>query len=382
MSTTTVGILGGGQLARMLALSGAPLGLRFLVMDTADDACAGQFAPLLVGDYRDEAALAEFARKVDVATFDFENVPAESAHWLAERVPVFPNPGALALTQDRLAEKTLFRELDIPVPDFADVATRAELDEAVARIGTPCILKTRRLGYDGKGQFRIKSPADVNAAWDALGAQAETVGLILEGFVAFQRELSVVAVRGRDGEFRAWPLTENWHVDGVLSASLAPARVDASLHTTALSHARAIAERLGYVGVFALELFCRDGELLANELAPRVHNSGHWTIEGSETSQFQNHLRAVLGLPLGDTAVRGVVSMLNWIGEMPDAAPVLSAAGGHWHDYGKQARDGRKVGHATLRADEAEALAQRLADVGEALGRQAQVTPVVTRLRE
>ena len=379
---TTVGILGGGQLARMLALSGAPLGLRFLVMDTANDACAGQFAPLLVGDYRDEAALAEFAGKVDVATFDFENVPAESAQWLAERVPVFPNPGALALTQDRLAEKTLFRELDIPVPDFADVPTRAALDEAVARIGTPCILKTRRLGYDGKGQFRIKSPADVDAAWDALGAQASSVGLILEGFVAFQRELSVVAVRGRDGEFRAWPLTENWHVDGVLSASLAPARVDASLHATAMSHARAIAERLGYVGVFALELFCRDGELLANELAPRVHNSGHWTIEGSETSQFQNHLRAVLGLPLGETAVRGMACMLNWIGEMPDPTAMLSTPGGHWHDYGKQSRDGRKVGHATLRADEAEALAQRLADVGQSLGRQAQVAPVVARLRE
>ena len=381
-STTTVGILGGGQLARMLALSGAPLGLRFLVMDTADDACAGQFAPLLVGDYRDETALAEFAGKVDVATFDFENVPAESAHWLAERVPVFPNPDALALTQDRLAEKTLFRELGIPVPDFADVATRAQLDDAVARIGTPCILKTRRLGYDGKGQFRIKTPADVDAAWDALGAQASSVGLILEGFVAFDRELSVVAVRGRDGKFRAWPLTENWHVDGVLSASLAPARVDEALRSTALSHARAIAERLDYVGVFALELFCRDGELLANELAPRVHNSGHWTIEGAETSQFQNHLRAVLGLPLGDTAVRGAACVLNWIGAMPDAAPVLSAAGGHWHDYGKQPRDGRKVGHATLRADEAEALAQRLAEVGEALGRQAQVAPVVARLRE
>lgn len=379
---TTVGILGGGQLARMLALSGAPLGLRFLVMDTAGDACAGQFAPLLVGDYRDEAVLAEFADKVDVATFDFENVPAQSAQWLTERVPVFPNPGALALTQDRLAEKTLFRELGIPVPDFADIATRAQLDEAVSRIGTPCILKTRRLGYDGKGQFRIRTLADIDAAWDALGAQASSVGLILEGFVAFERELSVVAVRGRDGEFRAWPLTENWHVDGVLSASLAPARVDAMLQSTAISHARAIAERLDYVGVFALELFCRDGELLANELAPRVHNSGHWTIEGAETSQFQNHLRAVLGLPLGDTAVRGMACMLNWIGEMPDSTPMLSTPGGHWHDYGKQARDGRKVGHATLRTDDAEVMAQRLADVGEALGRQAQVAPVVARLRE
>ena len=378
---TTVGILGGGQLARMLALSGAPLGLRFLVMDTTDEACAGQFAPLLVGDYRDETALGAFAQKVDVATFDFENVPAASAHWLRGRVPVFPNPDALALTQDRLAEKTLFRELGIPVPEFADIATREDLDAAVERIGTPCILKTRRLGYDGKGQFRIRAAADVEAAWQTLGAQASSVGLILEGFVAFQRELSVVAVRGRDGEFRAWPLTENWHVDGVLSASLAPARVDTAVQTTAMAHARAIAERLDYVGVFALELFCRDGELLANELAPRVHNSGHWTIEGSETSQFQNHLRAVLGLPLGDTAARGMSCMLNWIGEMPDAAPLLSTPGGHWHDYGKQSRAGRKVGHATLRADSAEVLAQRLADVGEALGRQAQVAPVVARLR-
>ena len=202
---TTVGILGGGQLARMLALSGAPLGLRFLVLDTAQDACAGQFAPLIVGDYRDEAALAEFASKVDVATFDFENVPAESAQWLNERVPVFPNPRALAIAQDRLAEKSLFRELGIPVPEFADVPDRASLDAAVARIGAPCILKTRRLGYDGKGQFRIKSVVDIDAAWTALGAQAAGVGLILEAFVPFERELSVVAVRGRDGEFRTWP---------------------------------------------------------------------------------------------------------------------------------------------------------------------------------
>ena len=320
---TTVGILGGGQLARMLALSGAPLGLRFLVLDTVADACAGQFAPMVVGDYTDKSALSEFASKIDVATFDFENVPAESARWLADRVPVFPKPRALAVAQDRLAEKTLFRELGIPVPGFADIATREALDAAVAQLGLPCILKTRRLGYDGKGQFRIKAHADVDAAWNALGAQAASVGLILEGFVAFQRELSVVAVRGRDGEFRAWPLTENWHVDGVLSASLAPARIDASTQATALSHAKRLADALDYVGVFALELFLRDGELLANELAPRVHNSGHWTIEGSETSQFQNHLRAVLGLPLGNTRPLGQACMLNWIGAMPDAAPVL-----------------------------------------------------------
>ena len=377
---STVGILGGGQLARMLALSGAPLGLRFLVLDTVADACAGQFAPMVVGDYTDKSALSEFASKIDVATFDFENVPAESARWLADRVPVFPKPRALAVAQDRLAEKTLFRELGIPVPGFADIATREALDAAVAQLGLPCILKTRRLGYDGKGQFRIKAHADVDAAWNALGAQAASVGLILEGFVAFQRELSVVAVRGRDGEFRAWPLTENWHVDGVLSASLAPARIDASTQATALSHAKRLADALDYVGVFALELFLRDGELLANELAPRVHNSGHWTIEGSETSQFQNHLRAVLGLPLGNTRPLGQACMLNWIGAMPDAAPVLREAGGHWHDYGKAPRAGRKVGHAKLRADSPAELAESLQRVGEALGREAQVAPVVAAL--
>ena len=378
---TTVGILGGGQLACMMALSGAPLGLRFLVMDTVADACAGQFAPLLVGDYRDEAALAEFAGKVDVATFDFENVPAESAEWLSARVPVFPNPRALAVAQDRLAEKTLFRELDIPVPEFAAVASRQDLDRALAEVGVPCILKTRRLGYDGKGQFRIRALADADAAWEALGAQAATVGLIVEAFVPFERELSVVAVRGRDGGFRTWPLTENWHVDGVLSASLAPAQVDPALARTAIDYARRLAERLDYVGVFALELFCRDGGLLANELAPRVHNSGHWTLEGAETSQFQNHLRAVLGLPLGATHARGHACMLNWIGEMPGAAAVLGEAGGHWHDYGKEPRAGRKVGHATLRADRAPVLADALERVGQALGRQAQVAPPVAALR-
>ncbi|MEZ0469623.1 5-(carboxyamino)imidazole ribonucleotide synthase [Luteimonas salinilitoris] len=389
---TTVGILGGGQLARMLALAGAPLGLRFLVMDTSAEACAGQFAPLLVGDYRDESALAEFASRVDVATFDFENVPAESAQWLSARVPVFPNPRALGLAQDRLAEKTLFRELGIPVPAFADVGSRAALETALAAIGLPAILKTRRLGYDGKGQFRLKpgvgngdsgfgeAEAAADAAWAALGPQADRVGLILEAFVPFERELSVVAVRGRDGSFRTWPLTENWHVDGVLSASLAPARVDPALAEAAIAHAGRLAEALDYVGVFALELFCRDGELLANELAPRVHNSGHWTIEGAETSQFENHLRAVLGRTSGATSMRGHACMLNWIGELPDSVSVLAEPGGHWHDYGKSTRAGRKVGHATVRADTPEALAGMLRRIGDALGRQAQVEPVIAAL--
>ncbi len=377
---TAVGILGGGQLARMMALSGAPLGLRFLLLDNVADACAGQFAPMLVGDYRDETILAEFAAKVDVATFDFENVPAESARWLNARIPVFPNPDALAVSQDRLAEKTLFRELGIDVPDFRDINGFDALRAAIAELGMPCILKTRRLGYDGKGQFRIRSDADIDAAWQALGAQAGTVGLILEAFVPFEREISVIAVRGRDGEFRHWALTENWHEQGVLSASLSPATGTAAFEADAVAYARKVAEKLDYVGVFALELFLHGGRLMANEMAPRVHNSGHWTIEGAETSQFQNHLRAVLGLPLGSTRSVGASCMLNWIGAMPDAQPVLHEAGGHWHDYGKSPRDGRKVGHATLRADSPQALAESLARVGAALGRQAQVAPVIVRL--
>lgn len=379
---TTLGILGGGQLARMMVLAGVPLGLTFRVLDPTSDACAGQCAPLQVGGYADPVALEAFVAGLDAATFDFENVPAAAATWLSARTTVAPNAHALAVAQDRLSEKTLFRDLGIPVPAFVAVESLAQLQTAVAEVGLPCILKTRRLGYDGKGQFRIKQASDVNAAWQALGAQAATVGLIVEGFVAFQSEVSVVAVRGHDGEFKAWPLTRNWHVDGVLSASLAPAPVSEAIHATALAYARKLAEALEYVGVFALELFCRDGELLANEMAPRVHNSGHWTIEGSETSQFENHLRAVLGLPLGDTRMVGVACMLNWLGEMPEAAAVLREAGGHWHDYGKTARPGRKVGHATLRAENPAELAQALTRVGEALGRQAQVAPVVDALKK
>ncbi|WP_191851010.1 5-(carboxyamino)imidazole ribonucleotide synthase [Stenotrophomonas sp. SXG-1] len=377
----TVGILGGGQLARMMVLAGAPLGLRFELYDPAADACSGPLAPLTVGAFDDRQALADFAAKVDVVTFDFENVPADSAQFLADRVPVYPPPAALAVAQDRLSEKTLFQQLGIPLPAFADIRSRDELAAKAAEFGLPCILKTRRLGYDGKGQFRLRSEADIDAAWDALGAQVERTGLILEGFVAFQREVSVVAVRGRDGSFEAWPVTGNWHVDGVLSASVAPAVLSDADQQAAIGYARRVAEHLQYVGVFALELFCRDGELLANEMAPRVHNSGHWTIEGSETSQFENHLRAVLGLPLGSTRMLGHVCMLNWLGAMPDPAPVLAQASGHWHDYGKEPREGRKVGHATLRDDDAAALADALDQIGMELDRQAQVAPAVHALR-
>ncbi|MGA7437373.1 MAG: 5-(carboxyamino)imidazole ribonucleotide synthase, partial [Luteibacter sp.] len=358
------------------------LGVRTLVVDGSADACAGQVTDLVVADWFDEAALDDFARQVDVVTFDFENVPAVVAERLAAKVTVFPNPRALAVAQDRLSEKTLFRECGLGTPEFAAVDTREELVAAVERIGAPAVLKTRRLGYDGKGQFRLKTAADIDAAWTALGEAAGKVGLILEAFVPFEREVSVVAVRGRDGAFHSWPLTRNWHVDGVLSLSLAPAPGSTDeLERAANAHARKVAEALDYVGVFALELFVCNGRLLGNEMAPRVHNSGHWTIEGAHTSQFENHVRAVLGLPLGDTGVRGPSAMLNWIGDMPDPTPVLTVADGHWHDYGKEARPGRKVGHATVCGPDAGSLREKLARVGEGLGRQDQVAPAIEALK-
>jgi 5-(carboxyamino)imidazole ribonucleotide synthase len=371
--TSTIGILGGGQLARMLALAGAPLGIRFLVVDSAEDACASQVAPLLAADWRDFEALRGFARRISVATFDFENVPADTATWLAERVSVFPNPRALAATQDRLAEKTLFRELGLDTPAFEAVDSLEDLKNALGKVGYPAVLKTRRLGYDGKGQFRIRSGADVDLAWSALGG----VPLILEAWIAFDREVSLVAVRGRNGEFRTYPLVQNWHSQGILAATLAPAPRTDGLIEPAVRHAHAIAERLDYVGTFALELFVKDGKLLGNEMAPRVHNSGHWTIEGAPCSQFENHVRAVVGMPLGDTSPLGLSVMLNWIGELPDAQPILAEPRAHWHDYGKAPREGRKVGHATLRADDVSEMVERLGRVARALGREEQIAPVI-----
>jgi len=373
---TTVGILGGGQLARMLALAGAPLGARFLVVDSAADACAGQVATLLQADWHDFAALADFARRCDVVTFDFENAPADTAQWLSERTRVFPNPRALAVAQDRLAEKTLFRELGLDTPPFATIDSREDLARALETIGYPAVLKTRRLGYDGKGQFRLRSAADLDPAWDALGG----VPLILESWVAFDREVSVIAVRARDGELRTYPLVQNWHSEGILSASLAPAPDAGALDAIAARYARSIGERLDYVGVFALELFVSGDRLLGNEMAPRVHNSGHWTIEGAVCSQFENHLRAVLGMPLGDTSALATSVMLNWIGELPDARPILAEPRAHWHDYGKSPRAGRKVGHATLCANSNVEMSAQLSRVGSALGREAQMAPVVAAL--
>jgi 5-(carboxyamino)imidazole ribonucleotide synthase len=361
-----VGILGGGQLGRMLALAGYPLGLRFQVLEPAVAAPAGVLAPQIVAGYDDAAALARLVAAVEVVTYEFENVPVAAARALARRVPVYPPPAALEAAQDRLAEKEFFRSLGIATAPFASVETRADLEAAAAAIGLPAVLKTRRLGYDGKGQALLRSPADLEKGWSLLGGAP----LILEGFVPFVRELSILAARGRDGATVCYPLVENHHRDGILRLSRAPAP---GLTPVLQAAAEAIATRamaaLDYIGVLAIELFALEepgprsqgqggGEyglasgLVVNEMAPRVHNSGHWTIEGAETSQFENHLRAVVGLPLGSTAARGHAAMLNIIGEAPDPAAVLAVPGAHLHLYGKAPRPGRKLGHITLRADD------------------------------
>jgi len=380
----TVGIIGGGQLARMMVLAGAPLGVRFAVYDPSADACAGQVAHLHVGAFDDVAALQAFARTVDVITFDFENVPAQSVLALIQNTPVFPPPSALAVAQDRLLEKTLFQQLGMAVPPFVDITSCEQLHAAVKELGTPCILKTRRLGYDGKGQFRINHPKDSDTAWQTLGTQLNQTGLILEGFVPFDYELSVIAVRNAKGELRIWPLSRNWHVDGVLSVSLAWNENNQTVQQNAFEYVRRLTEHLEYVGVLAVELFSCNGQLLVNEMAPRVHNSGHWTIEGAITSQFQNHLRAGLNLPLGATDLRFAnthACMLNFLGQLPEAATVLAEPLAYWHDYGKAPRAGRKTGHATVCADNAEQLSTALKKIGTTLNRQAQIAPVLEILK-
>lgn len=351
----TIGILGGGQLGRMLALAGFPLGLRFKVLDPANDAVAGQVAPILNEDINDVPALGWFAKGLDAVTYEWENVPVASARFIEERVPVFPSPRALEIAGDRWNEKSFFRDCGVPTPNFWPLSTREELESAVRESGFPCVLKTRRFGYDGKGQCVLRSPADVPRAWAELGGAA----LLLEAFVAFEREVSILSVRAKTGEVRFYPLIQNHHRGGILRLSLAPApNTSDQLQRDAQSYALRLMEQLDYVGVMALELFQIGEELLANEIAPRVHNSGHWTIEGSETSQFENHIRAIAGLPLGSTLMRvPCAAMINLIGELPPLERVLSIEGAHAHYYGKEIKPDRKVGHVTVVAsDEAELL--------------------------
>jgi 5-(carboxyamino)imidazole ribonucleotide synthase len=329
----------------MLALAGIPLGIDFRFLDPSADAPAGAVGALVVGALDDEGALGATAQGADVATYEWEGVPADAARFLTARLPVRPGADPLEASQDRVVEKDTFRAVDIDTPAYAPVDTREGLQRAVDSLGLPAVLKTRRGGYDGKGQHVLRVLADVDAAWAALGG----VPLVLEQYVPFARELSVVAVRDLHGVVSCWPVVENVHEHGILRVTRAPApRLDAALVTTAEGFARRLASHLDHVGVLAIELFDVDGRLLANEFAPRVHNSGHWTIEGAVTSQFENHLRAILGWPVGETGARTPSAMVNCIGVMPDRSSVLAIPGAHLHDYGKAARPGRKLGHVTL----------------------------------
>lgn len=345
---STIGIMGSGQLGRMLALAAARLGFKCHVYSDvagpAFDVCDRH----TVAPYDDRAALTAFAGAVSVVTYEFENIPAATVEFLDRLVPVRPGAKALACAQDRISEKTLARQLGAETAPFAKVDNRADLTSALAEIGTPAVLKTRRMGYDGKGQAKILSPGDADAAWAAMRDQPS----ILEGFVTFDREVSVVAARSLDGAFRAFEVTENEHRNHILHRSVAPARIDPAAATEALETARRIAVALDYVGVFAIEYFVVtiDGRehVFVNEMAPRVHNSGHWTMDGAETSQFEQHIRAVAGWPLGSTKLKAAgAEMINLIGEDILAWDRIAAEPGAFlHHYGKtEVRPGRKMGH-------------------------------------
>lgn len=343
-------VLGGGQLGRMLGLAATPLGLTTRFLDPSPTAGAAAVGVLVVGALDDDAAVDHAVAGADVVTVEWEGVPAATLARLAAR-DVVTRPGArvLAAAQDRLVEKRTFEAVGIPVPRHADVPDRDALGRAAEQVGLPAMLKTRRGGYDGKGQAVVWGAEGLDEAWRTLGPDAP---LILEELVAFDREVSVIGARGPDGAIAVWPLIENHHEHGVLRTSRAPvAAVSDDTAVAARRHVAALMEHLDAVGVLAVEMFDCGGLLLANEMAPRVHNSGHWTIEGAVTSQFENHVRAVIGLPLGRTDARGHAVMVNLIGRVPDRAAVLAVPGAHLHLYGKSARPGRKVGHVTLVAD-------------------------------
>ena len=344
-----IGVLGGGQLARMLALAGYPLGERFKILDPSPDAGAGHLAELVIGAYDDRGALDSLIEECGVVTYEFERVPAASARHVAERVPVHPSPNALELSQDRLTEKELFNRHGLTTPEFRPASGRDALGAAIESLGLPVVVKTRREGYDGKGQVVVRRQGDVERAQSELDGK----DLLVERLVDFDRELSLLAVRALDGEIAFYPLVENHHRDGILRVSKAPApQLESALQTGAEAHARALMNELDYVGVLAIELLQVRDELLGNEMAPRVHNSGHWTIEGARTSQFENHIRAITGRPLGSTRALGCSAMVNLIGDLPDPDKLLGLEGAHLHLYGKGPRPGRKLGHVTLVADD------------------------------
>jgi 5-(carboxyamino)imidazole ribonucleotide synthase len=343
LKLTRVGIVGAGQLGRMLALAGYPLGLRCVFLDRSADAPAAQVAPILTGALEDPVQLAALAAQSDVLTFDWENISGSALAPLEQVTLVRPPRKALEVSQDRLAEKALFSKLRIPVAEHAAIDSKDELLRAARTLGLPGILKTRRLGYDGKGQFLVRDAADVDAAWTAIGGS----GLIYEKFQSFSREVSLVGVRSAAGETLFYPLSANVHGGGILHYGVAPFG-NLKLERAARTYVKRVMSALDYVGVLTVEFFVVKGRLVANEMAPRVHNSGHWTIEGCVTSQFENHLRAICGLPLGSTRALGHTAMINFLGQIPDRERLLAVDGLAFHDYGKDPRPGRKLGHCTI----------------------------------
>lgn len=357
-----VGVLGGGQLSLMLAEAARELDIEVIFIDPAADACARQAAAHIEAEYDDPQALVALAEQVDVVTYEFENVPSEAVRILSEKIKVFPAANALSTAQDRLFEKNQFVALEIPVPEFREVSNIDDLRQAVTELGSPSVLKTRRFGYDGKGQAVIRSEHDIEKAWQTI-ARAPA---ILEAFMPFEREVSIIAVRDRHGNHQTYPLSENIHKNGILDKSCS--RDKDPVHELADHYICRLMDELNYVGVLALEFFQVGQALYANEFAPRVHNSGHWTIEGTVCSQFENHVRAVAGLPLGKIKLTGSSIMLNCIGRMPDVSSVSKLPGVAIHDYGKAAREGRKVGHITLTAKNEEKVMQLLKRVEQLIG--------------
>ena len=367
---TRIGVLGGGQLGRMIALAGYPLGLEFRFLDPAGmESPAGQLAPCVTAAYDDTGAVSRFADGLDAITYEFENVPAASLDALSGAAPVLPPRSALAVAQDRFLEKQCFQELGIATPKFVAVAMRAELDGALGFLGTPSILKTRHLGYDGRGQATLRHKSEAASAWEAVGEQPS----ILEQRVDFDEEVSIIAVRSRQGAIQYYPLAHNTHKEGILRVSWTDPTETSDAEARLTGQARQaiskILERFDYVGVLALELFVQQGKIIANEIAPRVHNSGHWSIEGAPCSQFENHLRALLDLPLGETHGNRPVAMVNLIGALPNPAEVLRAVPeARIHFYGKAPRPNRKVGHITVLADNRDELSAKVDALQQLIG--------------
>jgi len=355
--TALIGVLGGGQLGRMMAQSAADLDLAFRFLDPSPEACAAPLGEHIRAGYDDPDAVARFIEGLGAATYEFENIPAETTRAVAAKVPLRPSAKSIELTQDRLVEKNFIADTGASPAPFRNVESEADLDSALAELGRPAVLKTRRFGYDGKGQTLIKEDSPLDDA----RALARSAPCVLEGFIDFTRELSVVVVRTTAGETITYPVTENTHAAGILRVSTAPA---AGRTDDAARIATDIAAALDHVGALCVELFDTPAGLLVNEIAPRVHNSGHWTIDATNASQFENHVRAVADLPLAGHAQTAPALMLNLIGDLPgaDAVRALDPAA-HYHDYAKAPRPGRKVGHITLVGNDLADRAERLADL-------------------